>query len=114
MLESVIIEGIGGVVVFLKGMFVVGKIGIINSVYDVWFVGYIFYYVGVIYIGDDVGRKDDFGNIIKCREVLYGSISIVKLWEKIMEKIYVNLMVIEFEVFKNVYFIKINLEDGGK
>ncbi|VIC64574.1 penicillin-binding protein [Clostridioides difficile] len=114
MLESVITEGTGGVTTLPKGMPVAGKTGTTNSAYDAWFVGYTPYYVGATYIGDDAGRKDDSGNTIKRREVPHGSTSTAKLWEKIMEKIHANLTVTEFEVPKNVYFTKINLEDGGK
>ncbi|MCC0703893.1 transglycosylase domain-containing protein [Clostridioides sp. ES-S-0049-02] len=114
MLESVITEGTGGIASLPKGMPVAGKTGTTNSAYDAWFVGYTPYYVGATYIGDDAGRKDDAGNTIKRRDVPHGSTSTAKLWQKIMAKIHANLTVTEFEVPKNVYFTKINLEDGGK
>ncbi|MCC0647299.1 transglycosylase domain-containing protein [Clostridioides sp. ZZV15-6598] len=114
MLESVITEGTGGVASLPKGMPVAGKTGTTNSAFDAWFVGYTPYYVGATYIGDDAGRKDDAGNTIKRRDVPHGSTSTAKLWQKIMAKIHANLTVTEFEVPKNVYFTKINLEDGGK
>lgn len=114
MLESVITEGTGGIASLPKEMPVAGKTGTTNSAYDAWFVGYTPYYVGATYIGDDAGRKDDAGNTIKRRDVPHGSTSTAKLWQKIMSKIHANLTVTEFEVPKNVYFTKINLEDGGK
>lgn len=55
-----------GIVIVVKevGKFVVGKIGIINEVKDVWFVGFLFDVVVVIYMGYDKLCLFGWGNVV--------------------------------------------------
>lgn len=114
MLSAVITEGIGGSASISSGMPVAGKTGTTNNSLDAWFVGYTPYYVGATYIGDDAGRKDANGNTIARRSVQGGSATTARLWSKVMTKIHANLTVTKFKVPDNVYFTKINPNDGGK
>lgn len=112
MLKSVITEGTGANA-SLGSMPVAGKTGTTNNKYCVWFVGYTPYYVGATYIGDDPGRKDSDGNVIKMRSVDESSAIAASLWANVMRPIHENLAVIDFDKPSGINFYKINLTDGG-
>ncbi|MGN1033116.1 MAG: penicillin-binding transpeptidase domain-containing protein, partial [Intestinibacter sp.] len=112
MLKAVVTEGTGGNA-SIGSMPVAGKTGTTNNKYCVWFVGYTPYYVGATYIGDDPGRKDANGNVIKMRSVEGSSSVPAALWANVMKPIHENLEVIDFETPSGIDFYKINLTDGG-
>ena len=68
MLQAVVTEGTGGAA-SIGSMPVAGKTGTTNGALDCWFVGYTPYYVGATYVGDDAGRIDASGYIVKQRSV---------------------------------------------
>lgn len=113
MLKAVITEGTAGKAQISGGMPVAGKTGTTNSSKEAWFVGYTPYYVGATYIADDAGVKDENGNVVPTRNIGGGSSSSAILWQKIMTRVHKNLEVKDFEVPDNIYFEKINLQDGG-
>lgn len=112
MLKAVVTEGTGSNA-SIGSMPVAGKTGTTNNKYCVWFVGYTPYYVGATYIGDDPGRKDADGNVIKMRSVEESSAIAASLWANVMRPIHENLEVVDFEAPDGINFYKINLTDGG-
>lgn len=69
-------------------MFVVGKIGIIFNLIDLWFVGFLLYFFGFVWIGYD--------KLIKFMGSFSGCVS---FWGKIMVKVYEGMDVKDIEEF---------------
>jgi penicillin-binding protein 1A len=113
MLSAVVTEGLGASASISSGMPVAGKTGTTNDSLAAWFVGYTPYYVGATYIGDDGGKDPDTGKEIARRSVKGGSGTTARLWSKVMTRVHSNLTVTKFKVPDNVYFSKINPNNGG-
>ncbi len=79
MLRSAVVAGIAGNAA-IPNQPVAGKTGTTNDNYDAWFVGYTPYYVGALWIGNDV-------NI----ELGQGSIAATRVWARIMKQVHTGL-----------------------
>ncbi|MFI3210421.1 MAG: transglycosylase domain-containing protein, partial [Peptostreptococcaceae bacterium] len=113
MLQAVVTEGTGRRAQ-LSNMPSAGKTGTTNGSLETWFAGYTPYYVAAIHIGDDKGViNPDTGSYIAQREVSTGSAAPTQLWGNIMSQVHKNLVNTNFKVPENIYFSKINLDDGG-
>lgn len=86
MLKSAVDAGTGRRARLKSNMPVAGKTGTTSDNFDAWFVGYTPYYVGGVWIGNDL--QIDLGT---------GSSLSSELWNKIMTEIHKDLPVKEFE-----------------
>ncbi|TCO70197.1 penicillin-binding protein 1A [Marinisporobacter balticus] len=81
---------------------VAGKTGTTSDNYDAWFVGYTPYYVGAVWIGNDLQIELDGKAGTKKLE----------LWKKVMEEIHKDLPTKNFIKPKNVISVQIDTESG--
>ncbi|QEK12451.1 PBP1A family penicillin-binding protein [Crassaminicella thermophila] len=80
---------------------VAGKTGTTSDNYDAWFVGYTPYYVGAVWIGNDVHM-----------ELSSGSKMSAKLWSTVMKKVHEGLPPKNFIKPENVISVLIDTESG--
>ncbi len=115
MLKAVVTEGIGKRAALPGGMPTYGKTGSTNSYKDTWFVGFTPYYVGATYVADDQGVVDENGKVVPRRTFEGGGGEIASVvWQKAMALIHENLEAKELTKPSNVYFTRINPDDGGR
>lgn len=80
---------------------VVGKTGTTSDNYDAWFVGYTPYYVGGVWIGNDVQMELDSGSAMSAQ-----------LWQRVMSQVHKNLPPKDFKKPENVISVTIDQESG--
>ncbi|KXG74204.1 transglycosylase domain-containing protein [Thermotalea metallivorans] len=80
---------------------VAGKTGTTSDNYDAWFVGYTPYYVGGVWIGNDVQM-----------ELASGSALSAQLWKTVMAKVHEGLPPRDFEKPENIISVKIDTKSG--
>ncbi len=80
---------------------IAGKTGTTSSNYDAWFMGYSPYYVGGLWIGNDLDI-----------ELSQGSTVSAQLWSKIMKQVHENLPAKEFERPSNIIRATVDNKSG--
>ncbi len=80
---------------------VAGKTGTTSSNYDAWFMGYTPYYVGGLWIGNDLDI-----------ELSQGSTASAQLWSKIMKQVHENLPSKDFERPSNIIRVTVDNKSG--
>ncbi len=82
---------------------VAGKTGTTSDNYDAWFVGYSPYYVGGVWIGNDIQMRLDSG-----------SSKSAQLWSTIMSKVHEGLPPKNFEKPEDIISVVIDTESGKR
>jgi len=80
---------------------VAGKTGTTSDNYDAWFVGYSPYYVGGVWIGNDIQIELDSGSAMSAQ-----------LWNVIMSQVHKDLPSRNFDRPENVISVMIDTESG--
>ncbi len=80
---------------------VAGKTGTTSDNYDAWFVGYSPYYVGGVWIGNDIQIELDSGSAMSAQ-----------LWKNIMSKVHEGLPPRNFDKPQNIISVMIDTESG--
>lgn len=101
MLKGAVDNGTGRGARLESNMPVAGKTGTTSDNYDAWFVGYTPYYVGGVWIGNDL--QIDLGT---------GSKLSSALWKKIMTEIHKDLPVKQFEKPEGIIQVAIDKVSG--
>jgi len=85
----------------LENMPVAGKTGTTSNNYDAWFVGYTPYYVGGVWIGNDLQIELESGSSVSAA-----------LWKKIMSEIHEGLPRKEFQKPEGIITMAIDTKSG--
>lgn len=85
----------------LSNMPAAGKTGTTSDNYDAWFVGYTPYYVGGVWIGNDLQIKLEKGSSVSAA-----------LWKKVMEEIHKDLPSKEFEIPEGIIKMAVDTKSG--
>lgn len=80
---------------------VAGKTGTTSDNYDAWFVGYTPYYVGGVWIGNDVQMQLSSGSTVSAQ-----------LWKTVMSKVHAGLPPRSFQRPENVVSAQIDTKSG--
>ncbi len=101
MMKSAVQAGTGRRARLENNMPVAGKTGTTSDNYDAWFVGYTPYYVGGVWIGNDL--QIDLGT---------GSRLSTELWNKIMTQVHKDLPLKEFQKPEGIVQVAIDKVSG--
>lgn len=85
----------------MSNMPVAGKTGTTSDNYDAWFVGYTPYYVGAVWIGNDLQIELESGSKVSAM-----------LWKEVMEQVHQDMPRKEFERPDGVIQIPVDIRSG--
>jgi len=85
----------------LSNMPVAGKTGTTSDNFDAWFVGYTPYYVGGVWIGNDLQIKLEVG-----------SAASATLWNKVMEEVHKDLPKKDFDIPEDIVRATVDTKSG--
>ncbi|QXM06304.1 penicillin-binding protein 1A [Crassaminicella indica] len=85
-----------------KNIQVAGKTGTTSDSYDAWFVGYTPYYVGAVWMGNDLHIELD-------KKATRGKLY---LWKKVMDQVHEGLPAKSFKKPKNVISVAVDTKSG--
>lgn len=104
MLKSVVSNGTATrakLDVYNKKIPVAGKTGTTSDNYDAWFAGYTPYYVGSVWIGNDIQMKLSSGSRVS-----------TMLWQKVMNQIHANMPEKSFKKPDGIVSVAVDITSG--